>query len=38
MNLYEKIKLICRRHYECNEKIINIYEKLTATLHLIKNI
>lgn len=27
MNIYEKIKLIFRRHYERNEKIINIYEK-----------
>lgn len=32
MNLYEKIKLIFSRHYERNEKIINIYEKLQATL------
>lgn len=30
MNIYEKIKLIFRRHYERNEKI-NIYEKLHAT-------
>lgn len=31
MNIYEKIKLIFRRHYERNEKIIYIYEKLHAT-------
>lgn len=34
----KKIKLIFSRHYERTEKIINIYEKLHATLHLIKNI
>lgn len=28
MNIYEKIKFIFRRYYECNEKIINIYEKI----------
>lgn len=28
MNIYEKIKFIFRRYYECNEKIIYIYEKL----------
>lgn len=31
MNIYEKIKFIFRRYYECNEKIINIYEKLYVT-------
>lgn len=32
MNIYEKIKFIFRRYYECNEKIINIYEKVICNV------